>query len=171
MATLVISIVSLCTSIAVFCWQRQHGDFDLARLLHADLTGGEVAKTRDVLGTLVHSPGSIRDDVLPEVRTAYFTLLWCFERLYAGRRAIQDGGTANCRPLRFLDRLTSSQLAYWAVNLPAYRVNWSGASGRSRTNSPCGHSRNSSAPSCPPAGTAAQLRPTIRAAGRFVSPV
>ncbi|SDP62095.1 hypothetical protein SAMN04487981_12933 [Streptomyces sp. cf386] len=119
--TLVISIVSLCTSISVFYWQRRHGDFDLARLLHADLTGGEVAKARDVLGALVHTPGSIRDDVFPEVRTAYFTLLWCFERLYAGRRAIQDGGTASRRPLRFLDRLISSQLAYWAVNLPRVR--------------------------------------------------
>ncbi|MFJ8535462.1 hypothetical protein [Streptomyces sp. NPDC093591] len=81
-----ISIVSLCTSIAVFYWQRWHGDFDLARILHADLTGGEVAKARDLLGTLVHSPGSFRDDGLPEARTAYFTLLWCFERLYVGRQ-------------------------------------------------------------------------------------
>ncbi|WDF43486.1 hypothetical protein PBV52_45260 [Streptomyces sp. T12] len=116
-----LSIVSLCTSIAVFYWQRRHGVFDLARLLHADLTGGEVAKARDMLGTLVHSPGSIRDDTLPEVRTAYFTLLWCFDRLYAGRRAIQNGGTASRRPLRFLDRLIGSQVAYWAENLPRVR--------------------------------------------------
>lgn len=119
--TLVISIGSLCASIAVFYWQRRHGHFDLARILHADLTGGEVAKARDVLGTLVHAPGSIRDDGLPEARTAYFTLLWCFEGIYAGRRAIQDGGTASRRPLRFLDRLISNQLVYWSANLPRVR--------------------------------------------------
>ncbi|WP_210594300.1 hypothetical protein [Streptomyces sp. GESEQ-35] len=119
--TLVISIVSLSTSIAVFYWQSRHGDFDLARLLHADLTSGEVAKARDLLGTLLHSPNSMCDDDLPDVRTAYFTLLWCFERLYAGRRAIQDGGMASRRPLRFLDRLISGQLTYWSLNLPRVR--------------------------------------------------
>jgi len=119
--TLVISIVSLSTSIAVFYWQRRHGDFDLARLLHADLTSGEVAKARDLLGTLLHSPNSVAADDLPHVRTAYFTVLWCFERLYAGRRAIEDGGTASRRPLRFLDLLISGQLTYWSANLPRIR--------------------------------------------------
>ncbi|MGW6958754.1 hypothetical protein [Streptomyces chartreusis] len=52
--TLVISIVSLSTSIAVFYWQRGHGGFDLARLLHADLSSGEAAKACDLLGTLLH---------------------------------------------------------------------------------------------------------------------
>lgn len=49
----------------MFYWQRRHGDFELARLLHADLTSGEVAKALDLLGTLLHSPNSIRDDDLP----------------------------------------------------------------------------------------------------------
>ncbi|MGW0423284.1 hypothetical protein [Streptomyces sp. NPDC003015] len=119
--TLVISLVSLCTSMTVFYWQRRHGDFDLARLLHADLTSGEVAKARDLLGTLLHSPGSFEPCNLPQARTAYFTVLWCFERLYAGRRAIEDGGTASRRPLRFLDLLITEQLTYWSVNLPRVR--------------------------------------------------
>ncbi|MEV6105687.1 hypothetical protein AB0M28_13365 [Streptomyces sp. NPDC051940] len=117
-----ISIVSLCTSMAVFYWQRRHGDFDLARILHADLTSGDVAKARDLLGTLLHSPDSFRDDALPDVRTAYFTVLWSFERLYAGRRAIEDGGAASRRPLKFLDRLISRPLAHWSENLPRVRA-------------------------------------------------
>lgn len=120
-ATLMISIVSLCTSMAVFYWQRRHGDFDLARVLHTDLTSGEVAKARDLLGTLLRSPDAVGDDALPGVRTAYFTVLWSFERLYAGRRAIEDGGTASRRPLRFLDRLINWPLAYWSENLPRVR--------------------------------------------------
>ncbi len=120
-ATLAISIVSLCTSVAVFYWQRRHGDFDLARLLHADLTSGEVARARDLLGALLRSPDTFRDDALPDVRTAYFTVLWSFERLYAGRRAIEDGGTASRRPLKFLDRLIRWPLAYWSENLPRVR--------------------------------------------------
>lgn len=55
------------------------------------------------------------------MRTAYFTVLWCFERLYAGRSAIQDGGMASRRPLRFLDRMISGQLVYWSANLPRVR--------------------------------------------------
>jgi hypothetical protein len=120
-ATLMISIVSLCTSMAVFYWQRRHGDFDLARVLHADLTSGEVAKARDLLGTLLHAPDTVADDVLPDIRTAYFTVLWCLERLYAGRRTIKDGGAASRRPLKFLDRLISGPLAYWSDNLPRVR--------------------------------------------------
>ncbi|WJV51752.1 hypothetical protein [Streptomyces flavofungini] len=119
--TLVISIVSLCTSMAVFYWQRRHGDFDLARMLHADLTTGEVARARDVLGTFIHDPRTLDSEDLRDVRTAYFTVLWCFERLYAGRRAIRDGGAASRRPLRFLDHMISGQVSYWDQNLPWIR--------------------------------------------------
>jgi hypothetical protein len=50
--TLVISIVSLYTSITVFYWQRRHGDFGLARLLHADLRCGRVGGARRASGQL-----------------------------------------------------------------------------------------------------------------------
>ncbi|MDB4897080.1 MAG: hypothetical protein JWN15_3342 [Firmicutes bacterium] len=113
----VVSLLAFATAAAAHVRQRRAEDFRLARDLHVDLTTGEVAKAREVLGTLVHDGSRIKDEDIPRVRTSYFTLLWCFERIYAGRCAIADGWTFGNRPLRFLDRLVVWQVEYWAENL------------------------------------------------------
>jgi hypothetical protein len=77
----------LVTSALAYQAQRRRLWLDLARSLHHELTTGEVAEARDPLGTLVYADDSSKVD--PEVgRTAYFTVLWCFERIWAGREAI-----------------------------------------------------------------------------------
>jgi len=76
--------------------------YELARALHADLTTGAVAEARERLGGLIRDeparpPGL--GDVDPEgnharmLRADWFVLLWCFERIRAGRRvlAIAEG--------------------------------------------------------------------------------
>lgn len=112
-----VSLLALGAAVAVYWGQRQQADFALARSLHADLTTGEVAKAREDLGTLVHDPRLIADAELPRVRTSYFALLWCFERVYAGRRTIAAGRRASNRPLVFLDEMIGWQVEYWSKNL------------------------------------------------------
>ena len=116
-----LSVGALGISIAAFGRQRRQEDFGLARELHSDLTTGEVARAREDLGTLVHDGSRIKDEDLPRVRTAYFTLLWCFERIYAGRCAIADRRFMRNRPLEFLDRMIRWQVGYWAENMDEAR--------------------------------------------------
>jgi hypothetical protein len=73
------------------------------------------------LGTLLHDPVRFTPDDLPEVRTAYFTLLWCFERIYLRRRVMAAGRVPSKRPLRLLDDLVTYQVRYWDENLPAIK--------------------------------------------------
>ena len=117
----VISLLALMTALAAFWMQRRQADFTLACLLHRDLTTGEVAEARDRLGTLIHDPVRITDEDLPDVRTAYFKLLWCFERIYLGRRSIVASRMRSGQPLRLLDGLVAYQVDYWREQLPVIR--------------------------------------------------
>lgn len=122
-ASAVVALIALAVSVAAFFVQRKYGDFELARTLHADLTTGDVARAREDLGTLVHDPQRINEGDLLRVRASYFTLLWCFERIYAGRCTIASRSRhARRRPLRFLDSMIRWQLEYWAGNLPQVRT-------------------------------------------------
>ena len=114
-ATLVVALGALIISILAYGAQRRQADFALALRLHTDLATGEVARARDVLGTVVHS-GMRTDKVdLVEERAAYFTLLWSVERVQAGRRTI-DQGWFRRRPLEFLDQLVRWHVEYWAAH-------------------------------------------------------
>ncbi|MGJ5806343.1 hypothetical protein ACSCB1_45760 [Streptomyces europaeiscabiei] len=113
-----VSLLALGTALAAHLRQRRVEDFKLARDLHSDLTTGDVARAREDLGTLVYDGNRIPDDDLPSVRNSYFRLLWCFERIYAGRRTIAEGRLLfGNRPLKFLDRLVGWQVQYWFENL------------------------------------------------------
>ncbi|MEU5316949.1 hypothetical protein AB0G67_09510 [Streptomyces sp. NPDC021056] len=116
-ATAVVSLFALGTAIAAYRRQRRSEDFKLARDLHSDLTSGEVARAREDLGTLVYDGSRIADDDLPRVRNSYFAVLWCFERIYAGRCAIADGWFFENRPLKLLDRLVGWQVRWWSENV------------------------------------------------------
>jgi hypothetical protein len=112
----VISLCAFAVALTAYLRQRRREDFALARELHNDLVAGKVAQARDLLGTLLHDPEGIDDGDLPRLRDAYFTVLWCFERIYAGRSVIADGWYWRNRPLDFLDRLIGWHVAYWATN-------------------------------------------------------
>jgi hypothetical protein len=118
-----VSVRAFAVALATYLRQRRQGDFALARELHNDLVTGDVAKARDLLGTVVHDPDRVEDGELPRVRDAYFTLLWCFERIYAGRVAIADGWYWRNRPLDFIDCLAGWHVDYWVTNLDVAK-NW-----------------------------------------------
>lgn len=118
----VAAVLALSAAVAVYLAQRQREDFSLACSLHADLTGGEVAQAREALGTLVNDPDRIDEDDLPRVRTSYFTILWCFERIEAGRRSLSAGWKVGNRPVAFLDEVVGWQVEYWHKNLPAVKA-------------------------------------------------
>jgi hypothetical protein len=106
-----IALLSAAVAVLVFLRQRRQSDFELARSLHQDLTSGEVARARDLLGT-VHYAGSrtLADAGAAEaVRAAYFTVLWCFERIHAGRLVLARSPAARA----FLDELIRWHVAEW----------------------------------------------------------
>ncbi|QPP06569.1 hypothetical protein G4Z16_09330 [Streptomyces bathyalis] len=118
----VAAVLALSAAVGVYLAQRQRDDFALACQLHADLTGGEVAQAREALGTLVHDSKRIGDDDLARVRTSYFALLWCFERIEAGRRSMTAGMKVGNRPVAFLDEVIGWQVEYWHKNFPVVKA-------------------------------------------------
>jgi hypothetical protein len=65
--------------------------FQLALSLHHDLTTGEVAKARDVLGAIQHADEDVKGVVSnADAVESYFTVLWCFERIYAGEQTLRS---------------------------------------------------------------------------------
>jgi hypothetical protein len=107
-----IAILSATVAILVFRRQRRLADFELARSLHQDLTSGEVARARDLLANLAYRGGGHTLEEAPAieaVRSAYFTVLWCFERIDAGRFVLTDSPAART----FLDELISWHVTEW----------------------------------------------------------
>ena len=75
----------------VYTYQRQQTHFQLALSLHRDLTTGEVAKARDKLGAIQHGNEDVKGPVSnADAVEAYFTVLWCFERIHAGERTLRS---------------------------------------------------------------------------------
>lgn len=121
--SLCVSIISALIALAAYRVQRRGKNMEVARLLHADLTSGEVAEAREILGTIIYDPRRITstgEESLQaryvKARTAYFTLQWCFERIQAGRNMIiADGDNMTCR---YLDQIIEWHVFEWAKGLP-----------------------------------------------------
>ncbi|MFJ9362146.1 hypothetical protein [Streptomyces mirabilis] len=134
----VVAVASAVIAVYAAYWARRsargtfaHTAYELARTLHTDLTTGPPAQARDVLehfrsGTRYHEPGP---DGLPpatgtqEVLEAYFTLLWCFERILIGRRSLtgQQAWNDTSPAVAFLDDLLAWHLKRWAERWPTVR--------------------------------------------------
>jgi hypothetical protein len=91
--------------------QHRREDFELARALHADLTTGLVAQARNLLGSVAFVKAGAGTDA-DEVRGAYFTLLWCFERIEGGRRALTHRRPPNPAVV-FLDDMIRWHVEFW----------------------------------------------------------
>lgn len=96
--------------------QHRREDFELALALHADLTTGPVAEARDLLGTVTSTDAAPPGHDVGDVRRAYFTLLWSFERIDGGRssmakrhRRSKDKADA----VDFLDKLIAWHVRFW----------------------------------------------------------
>ncbi|WP_436532955.1 hypothetical protein [Actinoplanes sp. HUAS TT8] len=67
----------------------RRADFERARQLHADLTGGPVADARHVFGSVMEDPARTSNPELKnEEIKSLFVVLWCFERIDVARRSI-----------------------------------------------------------------------------------
>lgn len=114
------ALASVAGAWAVYRGQTRQVDFELARTLHLDLTSGEVALARYVLVSFRRGQQAYG----PEVLAAYFTMLWCFERVLQGRRSMIRSPFDRLRrssPVRFLDEALAMHVASWERNLPEIR--------------------------------------------------
>lgn len=104
----------------VYRGQSRSADFELARSLHQDLTSGEVARARDTL-TRYRLTGQCASTA--ETVHAYFTLLWCFERVLRGRESIsrRSRSTSTHPALDYLDECTDWHLKQWEHDFPEIR--------------------------------------------------
>jgi hypothetical protein len=128
--SLAVSVGSLLVALAAFRVQRRRTNMELARSLHFDLTSGEVASARETLGTIVYDrevmasgDKASRKARFAEARTDYFTLLWCFERIWAGRETMTADDRAGTGGVacRYLDRIIGWHVRNWAKDLPVIR--------------------------------------------------
>lgn len=120
----VAAVAATAIGVLVYQGQSRQAAFELARSLHAGLTTGDVVLARDVLGTYRRSPAEGVGAELSEVLKAYFVLLWCFERILAGRRAMSRRRRANADSpaIVFLDQMVRWHLQEWATGLPEVRA-------------------------------------------------
>lgn len=125
--SLAVSVTSLLVAVSAFRVQRRRANMELARALHVDLTTREVAKARDTLGTMVYDRAVMASGDMASrkarfigARTDYFTLLWCFERIWAGRETItaDERAGANGAACRYLDQAIRWHVLSWARDLP-----------------------------------------------------
>jgi len=120
-ASSVAAVVSALGAGAVYAGQTRQADHELARSLHSDLTSGEVARSRNLLASFRHGDTAYG----PEVREAYFTLLWCFERALEARRAMtrRHFGLVGRRSaaVRYFDKALEWHVGEWAEALPEIR--------------------------------------------------
>jgi hypothetical protein len=108
-ASALIALIAIFVSWRVYAYQRQQNQFALALALHRDLTTGEVAMARDVIGTIWYGDEPKRGPITyKEALTAYFTVLWCFERIRAGDRTMR----AHSRRLRKCSKSTTPALKF-----------------------------------------------------------
>lgn len=84
----VIAVAAVVIALAAYRFERRRAHFEIARTLHQDLTTGEVARSRKILGELHYGTfeGPSTELDLPSALTAYFTVLWSFERIEAGKK-------------------------------------------------------------------------------------
>lgn len=99
---------------AAIAWTNFRGQlFELARQAHIDLTTGEVAQARNVLGGVCFQESEqIPASDVEDAREAWFTVLWCFQRLAAARRRIVSAGRTGRAPLIYFDELVGDQLRF-----------------------------------------------------------
>lgn len=119
------AVLAVAVAAFVYWGQRRAGHMEVARSLHVDLTTGEVARARELLGTLRYGTPQAKGAIDPaSALTGYFAILWCFERIQAGRVSLMDRTLWGGRPaaVRFLDDLVHWHVVEWQSGLPLVRA-------------------------------------------------
>lgn len=130
--SLFIAAIAVLVAAIVYLGDSSRTDFEVARILHLDLTSGEVAAARQQLGTLRYGDEAAVRRLDPDsALTAYFSVLWCFERIYYGRRSLIEGKILQrrSRAVRFLDRSLDWHLKEWDEGLEIARRRLSALAG------------------------------------------
>ncbi|MEU9979240.1 hypothetical protein [Streptomyces sp. NPDC051014] len=125
-----LALAAVVVALVAFRAEHRRARFETARALHQDLTTGEVASARRLVGSLHYGDfGSIaRTNDWASALTAYFTLLWCFERIEGGRTALLRGGVRSfprfprsADAVRYLDGLVAWHVAEYACGFAVTR--------------------------------------------------
>jgi hypothetical protein len=146
----VLALAAVVVALVAFRSEHQRARFEGARALHHDLTTGEVAAARKVIASLRY--GGFGSSSAPvdwsDALTSYFTLLWCFERIEAGRTALVVRGVVRFSDPRneavdYLDALVAWHVAEYACGFAIARRKFAEASAQevSNGNSTSGFSR------------------------------
>ncbi|MFF4557863.1 hypothetical protein [Streptomyces sp. NPDC001422] len=121
-----LALAAVVIALLAFRSEHQRARFEGARSLHHDLTTGEVAAARKIVGSLHYGdfgPTSTPLDV-SQALTSYFTVLWCFERIEAGRTALARGvirGPRTDSALDYLDTLVAWHVTEYACGFAVAR--------------------------------------------------
>lgn len=121
-----LALAAVVVALLAFRSERRRARFEGARALHHDLTTGEVAAARKIIGSLHYGdPDSASSAVdWSHALTSYFTLLWCFERIEAGRTALVRGvvhGARRDEAVDYLDALVAWHVAEYACGFSVAR--------------------------------------------------
>ncbi|WBC14209.1 hypothetical protein O7600_24360 [Micromonospora sp. WMMA1998] len=117
--SVLLSAGALTLSVYVARRQRRREGFELARALHAELTTGTVFEARSILGGLQRGKTLATPDAATQAMDAYFTLLWCFERIDAGWQTLAAWGSVDAQ--RFLVNSIRWHVNEWESALPEIR--------------------------------------------------
>ncbi|MFD4475869.1 hypothetical protein ACFWPU_07110 [Streptomyces sp. NPDC058471] len=90
--------------------------FDLALALYSDLTSKETARSRSILESYRRG-NAPTEQAHSDVMDHYFALLWQFEKIYAGREALQRQKLLNgsAPAVQYLDDMIDWHVAEWAA--------------------------------------------------------
>ncbi|MER7577706.1 hypothetical protein [Streptomyces sp. NPDC126514] len=122
----VLALVAVAVALVAFRSEHQRARFEGARALHHDLTTGEVAAARKIVGSLHYGDFGFTPSPadLSQALTSYFTLLWCFERIEAGRTSLVRGiarGERSDDAVEYLDDLVAWHVAEYACGFAIAR--------------------------------------------------
>ncbi|WP_326658710.1 hypothetical protein [Streptomyces canus] len=123
----VLALAAVAVALTAFRSDHRRARFESARALHHDLTTGEVAAARKTVGSLHYgefgAPSAPAD--WSQALTSYFTLLWCFERIEAGRTALLRGVVRTRKrkdeAVEYLDALVAWHVAEYACGFAVAR--------------------------------------------------
>lgn len=93
LALAIAATVATVLSVLISRRVAEHEFRQASLLILQDLTTGEVATARDVVGTFMYGDdGAVRRLSRSDVMRSYYVLLWCVERVAAGYRALDTAG-------------------------------------------------------------------------------
>lgn len=118
------AFAALVVTLYVWCKSRQTARLEVVRGLHAALVSESASKDRHTLGSLHWQNRGINPEGMErgEVMSAYFAMLWRFERLHAGREVLlKEVNGRRDLALRMLDEKVYTHVAEYVCTFPVIK--------------------------------------------------